>query len=29
MAIFVGLIAAAIPGFSALKIDISRTLSEK
>lgn len=29
MAIFVGLIAAAIPGISALKIDISRTLSEK
>jgi putative ABC transport system permease protein len=29
MAIFVGLIAAAIPGVSALKIDISRTLSEK
>lgn len=29
VAIFVGLMAAAIPGFSALKIDISRTLSEK
>lgn len=29
LAIFVGLIAAAIPGISALKIDISRTLSEK
>jgi len=29
MAIFVGLMAAAIPGISALKIDISRTLSEK
>lgn len=29
VAIFVGLIAAAIPGISALKIDISRTLSEK
>ena len=29
MAIFVGFMASAIPGFSALKIDISRTLSEK
>lgn len=29
MAIFVGLFASAIPGVSALKIDISRTLSEK
>ena len=29
LAIFVGLMAAAIPGISALKIDISRTLSEK
>jgi putative ABC transport system permease protein len=29
MAIFVGLAASAIPGISALKIDISRTLSEK
>ncbi len=29
LAIFVGLIAAAIPGISALKIDISRILSEK
>jgi ABC-type antimicrobial peptide transport system permease subunit len=29
VAIFVGLMAAAIPGFSALKIDISPTLSEK
>jgi putative ABC transport system permease protein len=28
MAIFVGLIAAAIPGISALRIDISRTLSD-
>jgi len=28
MAIFVGLIAAAIPGISAMKLDTSRTLSE-
>ena len=28
MAIFVGLIAAAIPGISAVKMDTSRTLSE-
>ena len=28
MAIFIGLVAAAIPGISAVKIDTSRTLSQ-